>query len=93
VLIFLSILFLIPFYIILRNGLMTQPQITAPGWVWLPTTLHFENLDKLFNDPLASMATGLRNSRLIAVSQVIDQMLFASMAGYGLARIPYECPG
>lgn len=89
-LIFLSILFLIPFYIILRNGLMTQPQITAPDWVWLPTTLHFENLDKLFNDPLASMATGLRNSLLIAVTQVIGQMLFASMAGYGLARIPYR---
>jgi multiple sugar transport system permease protein len=90
VLIFLSILFLIPFYIIVRNGLMSQPQITAPDWLWLPTSLHFENLDKLFNDPLASMATGLRNSLLIAVTQVIGQMLFASMAGYGLARIPYR---
>jgi multiple sugar transport system permease protein len=90
VLIFLSILFLIPFYIIVRNGLMTQAEITAPDWAWLPRSLHFENLDKLFNDPLASMAVGLRNSLLIAVTQVFGQMLLASMAGYGLARIPYR---
>src|SRR4051794_29913270 len=67
-LIFMSILFLIPFYIIIRNGLMSQPEITAPDWIWLPSSLHFENLDKLFNDPLASMAVGLRNSLLIAVT-------------------------
>lgn len=90
VLIFLSILFLIPFYIILRNAMMTQPEITAPDWTWLPSSLHFENLDKLFNDPLASMAVGLRNSALIAITQVFGQMLLASMAGYGLARIPYK---
>jgi multiple sugar transport system permease protein len=90
VLIILSIIFLIPFYIIIRNGLMTQPQITAPDWQWLPSELHFENLDKLFSDPLAPMATGLWNSTLIAITQVIGQMLFASMAGYGLARIPYR---
>lgn len=90
VLVILSIFFLIPFYVIVRNGLMTQPEITAPDWIWLPTSLHFENLDKLFNDPLASMAVGLRNSLLIAVTQVFGQMLFASMAGYGLARIPYR---
>ncbi|HEX2914071.1 MAG TPA: carbohydrate ABC transporter permease [Chloroflexia bacterium] len=90
VLLILSIIFLIPFYVIIRNGLMTQAQITAPDWIWLPSELHLENLDKLFNDPIAPMATGLRNSLLIAVTQVIGQMLFASMAGYGLARIPYR---
>lgn len=89
VLTFLSVLFLIPFYIIVRNGLMTQPEITAPDWIWLPNSLHFENLDKLF-DPLSSMAVGLRNSLLIAVTEVFGQMLLASMAGFGLARIPYR---
>jgi multiple sugar transport system permease protein len=89
VLIFFSILFLLPFYIIVRNALMTQDEITSPDWTWLPASPHFENLITVF-DPITSMAVGMENSFKIAVIEVIGQMLFASMAGYGLARIPYR---
>ncbi|MBX3066714.1 MAG: carbohydrate ABC transporter permease [Anaerolineae bacterium] len=90
VLIFLAILFLFPFYVIGRNALMTRREITGAKWVWLPAEPQFENLTALFSDKLAPMATGLKNSLFIATADLILQMLLASMAGYGLARIPYR---
>ena len=88
-LVFLAILFLIPFYIILRNAVMTDPQITSFDWFWWsPEPQLVENLTELFGDVSVPTATGLRNSAVIATTQLLFQMLFASMAGYALARIP-----
>lgn len=84
----LALLFLVPFYVMVRNALMTDAQITAFDWVWLPIPPQWENLVELFNDVAAPTATGLRNSAVIAISQVVFQMLFASTAGYGVARVP-----
>src|SRR5215475_2624229 len=89
-LILLALLFLLPFYVIGRNALMTRKEITAAHWVWLPAVPQVENLTSLFNDKLAPMSTGLRNSFLIACADLVLQMTLASMAGYGLARIPYR---
>ncbi|MCC6166200.1 MAG: carbohydrate ABC transporter permease [Caldilineaceae bacterium] len=86
----LALLFLIPFYIIFRNALLTQRQITSFDWVWIPNPPQWSNFTALFNEPSAPMLTGLRNSAVIAVVQTAGQMLIASMAGYGLARIPYR---
>jgi multiple sugar transport system permease protein len=87
VLVVLSILFLLPFYLILRNALMTDAQITSPQWTWFPLSPRFDNFAKLFSDPSAPMLTGLINSSIIAVSVLVLQMIFASMAGYALARV------
>jgi multiple sugar transport system permease protein len=89
-LILLSVVFLTPFYLIFRNALLTQPQILSFKWVWLPIPPHFENVQAIFDDPLAPMATGLRNSAAVAIVQTIGQIFIASLAGYGLARIPYR---
>lgn len=86
----LSVLFLTPFYIIFRNALLTQPEILSFEWVWLPLRPHFENARAIFEDPTAPMGTGLRNSVLIATAQTVGQIFIASLAGYGLARIPYR---
>ena len=82
----LAIVFLFPFYLIARNALMLQPEITGPVWQWWPSTPQWHNLRVLFND--APMAQGLRNSAIIAIVNLFLQTLFASMAGYALARIP-----
>jgi multiple sugar transport system permease protein len=89
-LVVLSALFLVPFYLIFRNALLTQPQILSFDWVWLPIPPHFENVQAIFDDPLAPMATGLRNSAAVALVQTVGQIFIASLAGYGLARIPYR---
>jgi multiple sugar transport system permease protein len=86
----LALLFLLPFYIIFRNALMTQPQILSFEWVWLPIPPRFENVAAIFNDPLAPMGIGLRNSAAVGIVQTVGQIFIASLAGYGLARIPYR---
>ena len=90
VLIALSIVFLFPFYLIIRNALMTQPEITSFDWAWWPETMQWSNFTNLFENTEIDMATGLRNSAIIAIVNLVFQTLFASMAGYALARIPFR---
>lgn len=89
-LIVLAIMFLTPFYILLRNAFMTDPQITGFDWIWFPSDPQFKNFPDLFADQLVPMANSFKNSALIAATQTTLQVLFALMAGYALARIPVK---
>ncbi len=89
-LVVLAVLFLTPYYLIFRNALLIQSQILSFDWTWLPIPPHLENVKEIFDDPLAPMATGLRNSAVVAVIQTVGQIGIASLAGYGLARVPYR---
>ncbi|WP_419994748.1 carbohydrate ABC transporter permease [Streptomyces boninensis] len=89
-LIALAALFLIPFYLLLRNGLAREEDITAPDWTLFPRDLQWGNLSELFADTSVPMARALLNSSLIAVATTLGTLLLASLAGYGLARIPYR---
>jgi multiple sugar transport system permease protein len=85
-----AILFLLPFYLILRNAVSLDTDITAPGWTLFPKKIYWENLPELFTDPSVNILQGLLNSAIIAVLQTAGILLLCSMAGYGLARIPYR---
>ena len=85
-----AMLFLIPFYLIVRNALSIDTEITSPNWTLFPKKLHWENLTELFADPSVNILLSLRNSAIVAVFQTAGQLLLSSMAGYGLARIPYR---
>jgi multiple sugar transport system permease protein len=85
-----AVLFLLPFYLIVRNAMSLDPEITAPGWTLFPAQLHWENFSELFSDPSVNLLRSLANSAIIAVVQTAGQLLLCSMAGYGLARIPYR---
>jgi len=89
-LIILALLFLLPFYLIVRNGLAAERDITSPNWTFFPSTLHFENIQELFSDPEVPFLDGLVNSAVIAVLQTAGQILLSALAGYGLARIRYR---
>ncbi len=86
----LAVIFLIPFYLIVRNGLSTDADITAQTWTLFPPALHFENIQELFSNPDVPFLDGLTNSVLVAVLQTVGQIFISSLAGYGLARIPYR---
>ena len=93
-LIILALLFLLPFYIMIRNSLMTQAEITdMNAWRWLPESPQWSNFPSVFEDKSISMANGLRVSAILAVINLVFQTLFASMAGYALARIPFRGSG
>jgi multiple sugar transport system permease protein len=89
-LILAGLLFLIPFYLVLRNALSTEADITAPTWKFFPTNLQWGNISELFNDQNVPMARALYNSAVVGILGTGGQLLLASMAGYGLARIPYK---
>jgi multiple sugar transport system permease protein len=84
----LAIVFLLPFYIMLRNSLMTEDQVSSPSWQWLPDPLNLANFRDLFNDPSVPMGHALWNSFLIAIITAPVATMLGSMAGYALARIP-----
>ncbi|MFF2813207.1 carbohydrate ABC transporter permease [Streptomyces sp. NPDC058000] len=86
----LALLFLVPFYLLVRNGLASEADITAPTWAFFPRELHWSNLTEVFTDPDLPLARSLLNSAVIAVSTTVGTVVLASMAGYGLARIPYR---
>ncbi|MGW2465913.1 carbohydrate ABC transporter permease [Streptomyces bauhiniae] len=90
VLIALALLFLIPFYLLLRNGLSSERDITSPEWTFFPRELRWDNVHELFADTSVPFARSLLNSALIAVATTLGTLLLASLAGYGLARIPYR---
>jgi multiple sugar transport system permease protein len=85
-----TVLFLIPFYLLVRNGLATDREITSPGWQLFPSQLNWHNVSDLFSDPMVPMARALVNSAVVGVLQTTGILLFSAMAGYGLARIPYR---
>jgi multiple sugar transport system permease protein len=87
-LIILTLGFLLPFYLMIRNGLSTRAEITSPEWTIFPADPQWENLTTLFTDPDIPMASSLVNSSIIAIGTTIGTLLFCSLAGYGLARIP-----
>ncbi|NEB74447.1 carbohydrate ABC transporter permease [Streptomyces sp. SID14478] len=89
-LIALALLFLVPFYLLVRNGLATEQDITSPDWTFFPSSLQWGNLRELFADTSVPFARSLLNSALIAVATTLGTLLLASLAGYGLARIPYR---
>ena len=85
-----TLLFLIPFYLVLRNALSTEADITGVDWKFFPTDLQWGNIKELFNDENVPMARALYNSAVVGILGTGGQLLLASMAGYGLARIPYK---
>ena len=69
-----TVLFLLPFFVLLRDGL-------AAGW---------STVADLFTDMEIPFARSLLNSTVVASLQTAGQLLLCSLAGYGLARIPYR---
>jgi multiple sugar transport system permease protein len=83
-------LFLIPFYLIVRNALSTDPEITGQNWKWFPTHLQWGNISELFDDTTVDFGRSMVNSLVVAVLMTVGILLVCSLAGYGLARIPYR---
>lgn len=90
VLILLAAFWLVPFYVIARNSLMTNAEITSFDWLWIPPDPQWSNFTELFGGFGDSMGVALRNSAFIAAVTFVLSMMFSSMAGYALARIPFR---
>ncbi len=87
-LIILAALFLLPFYVLLRNAFATPRELASARWVWIPADPTLDNLRRLFANETVAMARSMVNSGLIAVVQTVATVVISALAGYGLARIP-----
>lgn len=85
-----ALLFLVPFYLILRNALSTDAEITGEDWQFFPEDLQWGNVAELFSDPTVPFGRALFNSMVVGVAHTVGTLLVCSLAGYGLARIPYR---
>ncbi|MFE7270331.1 carbohydrate ABC transporter permease [Streptomyces sp. NPDC057623] len=85
-----AFLFLIPFYILVRNALSTDAEITGETWKIFPTDIQWGNISELFSDETVPFAQTLWNSAVVATLHTVGVLLLCSLAGYGLARIPYK---
>ncbi len=85
-----TVLFLLPFYLMLRNAFATDPEITGVDWTIFPSSLQWGNVGEVFEDSTANFGRALANSAFIALAQTAGTVLLSSMAGYALARIPFR---
>ncbi|MFF5480293.1 carbohydrate ABC transporter permease [Streptomyces sp. NPDC012935] len=85
-----ALLFLIPFYVLVRNALSTDAEITGENWKIFPTDIQWGNVSELFTDETVPFAQSLWNSAVVATLHTVGVLLVCSLAGYGLARIPYR---
>ncbi|GAA5034482.1 carbohydrate ABC transporter permease [Streptomyces siamensis] len=85
-----TLLFLVPFYLLVRNALSTDAEITGESWKFFPTHLQWGNVGELFGDSTVPFARSLWNSAVVGVLHTLGTLLVCSLAGYGLARIPYR---
>jgi multiple sugar transport system permease protein len=83
----LAALFLLPFYVVIRNGFVTQAELAAPDWVIVPAHPNLDSLRRLFANPSIAMGRSLLNSAVVSVVQTVLTVLISALAAYGLARI------
>ncbi|MBA3529532.1 MAG: carbohydrate ABC transporter permease, partial [Propionibacteriaceae bacterium] len=86
-LIVLAGLFLLPFYVLVRNAFSTTTEMAAAQWQWIPEDLKIDNLRALFANDSVRMARSLLNSAVVSVVQTVATVIISALAGYGLARI------
>ncbi len=86
VLILLAIMFIYPFLLAIGTSFKTMPEIAANPSRLIPETFTLEGYQRLFTFDIGRWTF---NSAFVAVSITLGNLLFASLAGYALARIPF----
>lgn len=85
-LIVISILFIIPLYVLVRNALSTQQDITSPHWHFFPQTIQWHNFSDLFTHSDVPFVHSMVNSLIISVISTCSVLLLSAPAGYAFAR-------
>ncbi|MGI5131894.1 carbohydrate ABC transporter permease [Pseudonocardia sp. CA-107938] len=78
---------LVPFGWVFAGAFRSTDEIRSDPGGWLPVHPTFDNFVRLFRDN--GFAGYLGNSLLVAAMMVLGNLLFASMAGYALAKLRF----
>ena len=86
---FVAVVALIPFVWVLFGAFKTQAEIMAAPGAWLPQSFgNFDNFIELFGR--RRFGTYMTNSFIVSGLTVVANVLFSSLAGYALAKIPFK---
>jgi len=85
----LAVVTLVPFVWVLFGSFKSQAEIMAAPGAWLPRNFgNFDNFIELFQH--RQFGTFMRNSFIVSGATVVANVLFSSMAGYALAKLPFR---
>jgi len=85
----LAIVTLIPFVWVMFGSFKSQAEIMAAPGAWLPKNFgNFDNFIELFEH--RQFGIFMRNSFIVSGFTVVANVLFSSMAGYALAKLPFR---
>lgn len=85
----LAIVTLIPFVWVMFGSFKSQAEIMSAPGDWLPRNFaNFDNFVELFAH--RQFGTFMRNSLIVSGFTVVANVLFSSMAGYALAKLPFR---
>jgi multiple sugar transport system permease protein len=80
---------LLPFAWVLFGAFKSQAEIMAAPGAWQPQNFgNFSNFDELFER--RQFGTYMANSVIVSALAVASNVLFSSLAGYALAKIPFK---
>lgn len=82
----LAVIFLVPFYAMIKTALSTEEDIYSQEFVWWPSDPQWGRALDILQDP--QFLEAIRNSTIMAVVSTSLTILIAALAGYALARIP-----
>ena len=85
----LAVVTLIPFVWVIFGAFKTQAEIMSAPGAWLPKNFgNFGNFIELFTQ--RQFGTYMRNSLIVSGFTVALNVLFSSMAGYALSKLPFR---
>lgn len=89
----LALLFLLPFYVIVRNAFSSERGFAAARFNWWPDLLTssatgpwYQNLASIFDNPSVNLASSMLNSTIVSLVQTTATVVVSLLAAYGLAR-------
>jgi len=90
-LIFLSFVFIFPFFWMLDSALKENAQIFLWPPQWIPDPVAWGNFVKAFSNPQLPFATFLKNTMILEVGIITGRLLSCILVAYGFARL--NAPG
>lgn len=82
----IALIWIIPFFGLAMTSLRPFTELIDGWWHLDPLTPTLENFAAAWNHPDAPLATGMRNSLLVAVPATIIPMFVGALGAYGFAR-------
>ena len=88
----LALLWVLPFIGLALVSLMPYREVIVRGWLRLPSldSLSFKNFIEALANPLYDMATGYRNSVIVASASTILPLISAALAAYAFTYLDFR---